>query len=106
MADNDFAKPKEQRQELSLELNFRSFMAGEGAPFFQPVPLEEMLSFAEVGSPVTIPDSGPYTPDELRQIAAAVRKGGSAMTLKASEKYPADLLAELERESAGRLQRG
>jgi hypothetical protein len=64
-----------------------------------------MLTFAAVGSPVTIPEAGPYTAEELLQIAAAVRKGGGAMTLVGSGRYPADLLAELERESAGRLRR-
>ena len=48
-------KESTKRQELSLELNFRSFLAGEGGPFFQPVPVEEMVNIASVGCPVTIP---------------------------------------------------
>lgn len=101
-------KPKEASagNELSLELNFRSFLAGEGAPFFQAVPVEEMCCFAAVGSPVTVPESMPYSPEELLQIAAAVGKGGSTMTVAGSGRYPPELLEALDRESLGRLQRG
>lgn len=94
------------REELSLELNFRSFMAGEGEAFFQPVPLEEMLRFAAVGSPITIPASAPYSGEELLQIAAAVRKGGSTLTLLGAASYPVELLQRLENEAAGKLRQG
>jgi hypothetical protein len=94
------------RQELSLELNFRSFMAGEGAPFFQPVPLEEISSFAAVGCPITIPTAGTYSAEELLQVAAAVRKGGSTMTLLGAAEYPSELLERLDKEAPGQIRRG
>ena len=93
------------RKELSLELNFRSFMAGEGAPFFQPVPLDEILTFATVGAPITIPASGPYSEEELSQIAAAVRTGGGTITLLGAARYPSELLERLEKEAPGQLRR-
>jgi hypothetical protein len=96
-------KESTKREELSLELNFRSFLAGEGGPFFQPVPLEEMVNIASVGCPVTIPAGGPYNPEELLQIAAAVARGAGAMTLAGSAAYPQDLLRELEKQCPGRL---
>ena len=37
------------KEELSVEINFRSFLAGEGDDFFEPVPVEDMVDFASVG---------------------------------------------------------
>lgn len=104
MIENNPHKPKPDN-ELSLELNFRSFLAGEGAPFFQAVPVEEMCSFAAVGSPVTVPESMPYSHDDLLQIAAAVSEGGTTLTLVGAGRYPAELLEQLEKQSNGRLRR-
>ena len=106
MSERNHYKGTHAREELSLELNFRSFMVGEGAPFFQPVPLEEILSFATVGSPITIPASSPYSEDELLQIAAAVRRGGSTLTLLGATSYPVELLQRLENEAPGKLRHG
>ncbi|MCC7017479.1 MAG: hypothetical protein IT564_09795 [Rhodospirillales bacterium] len=102
MGQNPYEKvhPKES---LSLELNFRSFLAGEGEAFFEPVPVEDMVSIATLGSPVTIPMSAPYSEDELKQIAEAVRQGSSTLTLTGAARYPADVLERLEKEAPGRI---
>lgn len=105
MGQNPYEKvhPKES---LSLELNFRSFLAGEGEAFLEPVPVEDVASFAAVGSPVTIPMSAPYSADELYQIAEAVRQGGGTLTLLGAARYPADVLERLEKEAPGRIRLG
>jgi hypothetical protein len=92
--------PKEQ---LSVEMNFRSFLAGEGSEFFEPVPVEDLVRFAWLGCPITIPESGPYSEDELRQIASAVQHGNGELTLRGSGNYPADMLDRLEKEAPGRI---
>jgi hypothetical protein len=96
----DKVHPKEG---LSLEVNFRSVMAGEGSELFGPVPVEDVVSFAAVGSPVTIPMSAPYLADELQEIAGAVRQGGGTLTLMGAARYPADLLESLEKEAPGQI---
>lgn len=97
---NETVHPKEN---LSLELNFRSFLFGEGAEFFEPVPVEELVNFAALGCPVTIPEGGPYTEDDLVRIAQAVRQGGTTLTVVGAPKYPAEVLARLEKEVSGRI---
>jgi hypothetical protein len=105
MGQNPYEKahPKES---LSLELNFRSFMAGEGTEFFEPVPVEDVVTFATVGSPVTIPMGAPYSADELCQIAKAVHRGNGTLTLRGATQYPADVLDRLEKEAPGRIRFG
>jgi len=90
-------------ESLSVEINFRSFLAGEGDDFFEPVPVEDMVDFASVGSPITIPDNAPYTKGELRQIAKAVRKGGGTLTVLEAASYPPDVLENLEKEAPGQI---
>lgn len=105
MGQNPYEKvhPKES---LSLELNFRSFLAGEGEAFLEPVPVEDVANFAAVGSPVTIPVSAPYSADELYQIAEAVRQGGGTLTLVGAARYPADVLERLEKAAPGQIRLG
>ncbi len=91
------------KESLSLELNFRSFLAGEGGEFFEPVPVEDVINFAAVGSPVTIPMSAPYSADEMAQIAQAVHQGGGTLTIMGAARYPADVLERLEKEAPGRI---
>ena len=102
MTENPYDKvhPKES---LSLEVNFRSVLAGEGSELFGPVPVEDVVTFAALGSPVTIPMSAPYLADELIEIAGAVRQGGSTLTLMGAARYPADLLESLEKEAPGQI---
>ena len=102
MGQNPYEKvhPKES---LSLELNFRSVMAGEGSELFGPVPVEDIVNFASVGSPVTIPMSAPYPADEMYQIAEAVRQGGGTLTLVGAARYPAEVLERLEKEAPGQI---
>lgn len=102
MGDNPYDRvhPKES---LSLELNFRSFLAGEGEAFLTPVPVEDMVSFASVGSPITIPASAPYSEDQLKEIARAVRQGRSTLTILGAAKYPRELLDALETEAPGHI---
>ena len=104
MTENPYDKVH-AKDELSLELNFRSVLAGEGSELFGPVPVEDVVSFAAVGSPVTIPMSAPYTADELVQIAGAVRQGGGTFTLVGAARYPADLLENLEKAAPGQVVR-
>ncbi len=87
--------------ELSVEINFRSFLAGEGDDFFEPVPVEDMVDFASVGVPITIPEGTPYSKRELKQIAKAVRRGGGTLTLVEAASYPPDLVENLEKEAPG-----
>lgn len=91
------------KESLSVELNFRSFLAGEGAEFFEPVPVEDLVGFASVGSPITIPEDAQYSENELVQIAEAVRKGGGALTLLGAQKYALDVLGRLEKEAPGQI---
>ena len=102
MTENPYDKvhPKES---LSLEVNFRSVMAGEGSELFGPVPVEDVVTFAALGSLVTIPMSAPYLADELIEIAGAVRQGGGTLTLMGAARYPADLLESLEKEAPGQI---
>ena len=102
MGQNPYEKvhPKES---LSLELNFRSFLAGEGEAFLEPVPVEDVAHFAAVGSPVTIPMSAPYSADEMTLIAQAVRQGGGTLTLMGAARYPAEVLERLEKEAPGQI---
>jgi hypothetical protein len=94
------------KESLSLELNFRSFLAGEGEAFFEPVPVEDLVSFAAVGSPITIPVDAPYSGEELAQVAAAVGQGGGTLTLLGAAAYPPEVLERLEKEAPGRIRRG
>ncbi len=102
MVENPY-KREHPKESLSLELNFRSFLAGEGEAFFEPVPVEDMVSVASMGSPVTIPMSAPYSEDELKQIAEGVRQGGGTLTLMGATRYPADVLERLEKAAPGRI---
>ena len=88
---------------LSVEINFRSFLAGEGDDFFEPVPVEDMVDFASVGSPITIPEDAPYSKGELKKIAKAIRKGGGTLTVLEAANYPADVLEKLEKEAPGQV---
>ena len=88
---------------LSVEINFRSFLAGEGDDYFEPVPVEDMVDFASVGSPITIPDNTPYTKSELKKIAKATRKGGGTLTVLEAASYPPDVLENLEKEAPGQI---
>ncbi len=94
------------KESLSLELNFRSFLAGEGEAFLEPVPVEDMVSFAAVGSPITIPAGAPYSGDELAQVAEAVRQGGGTLTLLGAASYPPEVVVRLEKEAPGRIRLG
>src|SRR6266480_645929 len=104
--DRNPYKKEHPREELSLELNFRSFLAGEGEAFFTPVPVDDLISFAAVGSPITIPKSAPYSGDELKQVAQAVRRGGSTLTLLGAAGYPPDILERLEKEAPAQIRLG
>jgi hypothetical protein len=84
-------------------MNFRSFLAGEGSEFFEPVAVEDMIRFASLGCPLTIPESGPYSEEELIQIASAVQNGGGQLTLRGSAIYPPDMLDRLQKEAPGRI---
>lgn len=96
----DKVHPKES---LSLEVNFRSVMAGEGSELFGPVPVEDVVGFAAIGSPVIVPFSAPYLADELQRIAEAVHRGGGTFTLMGAARYPADLLESLEKAAPGQI---
>ncbi len=96
----DKVHPKEG---LSLEVNFRSVMAGEGSELFGAVPVEDVAHFASVGSPVTIPMSAPYSADEMVQIAQAVQQGGGTLTIMGAARYPADVLERLEKAAPGQI---
>ncbi len=89
------------KEELSVEVNFRSFLVGEGDAFVEPVPVEDMVDFASVGSPITIPAGNPYSKRELKQIARGVRQGGGTLTLVEAASYPPDVLENLEKEAPG-----
>ena len=91
------------KESLSIENNFRSFLAGEGEDFFQPVSVEDMVDFASVGSPITIPESAPYSKSELKKIAKAVRQGGGTLTLLEAANYPPDVLEQLGKEAPGQI---
>ena len=106
MTNRNPYKDVHPKAELSLELNFRSFLAGEGGAFLEPVPVEDLVSFASVGPPVTIPASAPYSEDELKQIAQAVRRGGGMLTLLGAASYPPDVLERIEREAPGQIRLG
>jgi len=105
MAENPY-KRDHPKDTLSLELNFRSFLAGEGEAFLEPVPIEDVVRFASVGSPVTIPMSAPYSADELNQIAEAVRQGGGTLTLLGAARYPPDVVERLEKAAPGQIRLG
>lgn len=92
-------------ESLSLEINFRSFLAGEGEVFFGPVPVEDLAHFAAIGSPVTIPKGAPYSADDLVQVAKAIKQGGGTLTLLGADDFPADVLVRLENEAPGQLRR-
>lgn len=96
MSEQKTYKAVHRKDELSVEINFRSFLAGEGQEFFEPVPVEDLASLASVGTPLTIPSGAPYSADELRIVAEAVRQGGNTLTLKGAAAYPSDVLALLE----------
>jgi hypothetical protein len=105
VADNPY-KVVHPKEELSLELNFRSFLLGEGEQFFERVPVEDLVSFASAGSPLTIPDGAPYSEDELKQIAEAIRQGGGTLTVLGAAGYPSDLLERIEQAAPGQVRRG
>lgn len=102
MVENPY-KREHPKESLSLELNFRSFLAGEGEAFFAPVPVEDMERFAAIGSPITIPNGAPYSADDLVQIAKAVKQGGGTLTVLGAGDYPADVLQRLENEAPGQV---
>lgn len=106
MADRSHYKEMHIKEELNLELNFPSILAGEGEQFFERVPVEDLVSFASVGSPLTISASAPYSEEELRQIAVAVRRGGSTLTLLGAAGYAGDILERVEKEAPGQVRRG
>lgn len=89
------------KESLSVEVNFRSFLAGEGDAFLERVPVEDMVDFASVGSAITIPEGNPYSKRELKQIARGVRRGGGTLTLVEAANYPPDVLENLEKEAPG-----
>lgn len=92
-----------KKEELSVEINFRSFLFGEGAEFFEPVPVEDLVNYAELGSPVTIPEGDVYTEEDLVQIAQAAQKGGGTITLVSTSTYPNDIVARLEKVAPGQI---
>jgi len=92
-----------RKEELSLELNFRSFLFGEGAEFFEPVPVEDLINYAALGSPITIPDNCPYSPEDLVRIAQAVKRGGATLTVAGGANLPSEVRARLEQEAPGRI---
>ena len=104
--DRNPYKGSHAKDELSLELNFRSFLAGEGEAFFTPVPVEDLVDFASVGSPITVPVGAPYSEDQLKEIARAVVKGQSTLTLLGAGSYPRNVLDALEAEAPGRIRHG
>lgn len=105
MSEQKTYKLVHAKDELSIEVNFRSFLAGEGQEFFEPVPVEELANLASVGTPVTIPSGAPYSEDELKTIAEAVRHGGNTLTLKDAAAYTTDVLELLERLAPGKIRR-
>jgi hypothetical protein len=94
------AHPDDQ---LSVEINFRSFLAGEGQEFFTPVPVEHLRSLASVGTPITIPAGAPYTHEELCLIAETVQKGGNTLTLLGGATYDSVLLERLNALAPGHV---
>ena len=84
------------KSSMSLEQNFRSFLAGEGEHFFTPVPVEDLIAYASVGSPITIPPGAGYSVEDLRRVAQAVRNGGGTLTIRQAAAYPSEVLAQLE----------
>jgi len=96
-------KTTHSKETLSVELNFRSFLMGEGGAFFERVSVEDLVSFASLGCPITIPASAPYSDEEPQQIAGAVRKGGGKLNILSSTKYPAEVLKKLELEAPGQI---
>jgi hypothetical protein len=104
--DRNPYKKEHSRQELSLELNFRSFLAGEGEAFFTPVPVDDLVTYAALGAPVAIPRGAPYSEDELKRIAEAVRKGGGTLTLIEPAQYSQDCRDCLEKEAPGQIRPG
>jgi hypothetical protein len=101
--DQNPYKTSHSKETLSIELNFRSFLMGEGGAFLERVPVEDLVSFASVGCPITIPAGAPYSEEELRQIASAVQQGSGELTVLSSSNYPADMLERLELEAPGRI---
>lgn len=87
------------KSSMSLEVNFRSFLAGEGERFVTPVPVDDLVAFASVGSPITIPAGAGYSVEDLRAVAQAVRVGGGTLTIREAKTYPAEVLARLEEEA-------
>lgn len=92
-----------KKEELSVEINFRSFLFGEGAEFFEPVPVEDLVNYAALGSPITIPEGDVYTEEDLVQIAQAAQKGGGTVTLVSASIYPNDVIARLEKVAPGQI---
>lgn len=101
--DHNPYKTLHPKDTLSIELNFRSFLMGEGGAFLERIPVEDLVNFASVGCPITIPASAPYSEKELRQIASAVQQGSGELTVLSSGNYPADVLERLELEAPGRV---
>lgn len=99
-------KSTHAKEELSLELNFRSFLAGEGGPFFEPVAVADLVTYATVGAPITIPASAPYSLDDLQRIAQAAKQGGGTLTLLGASNYPAEILDRLEQTAPGKIRHG
>ncbi len=88
---------------MSLELNFRSLLAGEGQALFTPVPLEDLVDFALVGSPITIPAGAGYSVEDLRRVAQAIRAGGGTLTIRGAGTHAPEVLAQLEKEAPGQV---
>lgn len=90
-----------KKEELSVEINFRSFLFGEGAEFFEPVPVVDLVNYATLGSPVTIPEGDVYSEEDLIQIAQAAQKGGGTVTLVSTSSYPDGVVARLQSVAPG-----
>jgi hypothetical protein len=96
-------KAVHEKPELSLELNFRSFLAGEGESFLTPVPADDLVLMASVGAPITLSAKAPYSQEELQEIAQAVARGRGTLTVLAAGSYAPDVLAAMEKEAPGQV---
>ena len=103
MAKEKIHEAVHRKDQLSVEINFRSFLAGEGEEFFTSVPVEHLRRLASVGTPITIPTGAPYTHDELCLIAEALQKGGNTLTLLGATAYETELLERLNALAPGQI---
>ncbi len=88
---------------LTLERNFPSYFRGERELFQERLPLEDLVSLAEIGVPLTVSGEDGYSMEELLTITRAVVEGGGALTVRHPEVYDRSDLDALLRQANGRV---